>query len=205
MVKILSRSGDSLADAYDVKGSIAGIEQLNSQDVSLVHEMGATLASERFSTTIRQAVSGDINQSTVFSVTLSDLPSPYYKIQAVMVEVDTAARMTLASLTVEDPVNSREIPIWWWDSTTDIETRIRWKEDAGGIATHQFLEAGAGNRHFIPQTIAGTGQPQSTRDLVFRGQSNGFGAGTVEASILIHIEFIQVGGISSRGLPIPNW
>ena len=45
MVKILSQAGISLADLYNVEGSIAGIEQLDTRELPIVHEMSGTIFS----------------------------------------------------------------------------------------------------------------------------------------------------------------
>jgi len=204
MVKILSKSGDSLADTYDVQGSIAGIEQLVSQDVSLVHEMGNTIFSERVSTTIRRAESGDVLQSASFNIVLVDLPAVPFRILSIACFVDTAARLDQASVALNDPDAEREIPIWLWDSVVDTEVSARFQQDGGAVGTETFLRPlqpiGA-----IPCFTSGRGQPQKVPRVAFRGSTLAFGAGTVETTMLFLIGFSQIGGISSRGLPIPSW
>lgn len=203
MIKILSKSGDSLADMYDVKGSIAGIEQLNSREVSLVHEMGATLFSERFSGAIRRTSSGAIAQNLNWNNVLLDLPAGPFRIFGVAVFIDTSAAITMASIAVQDP-NGREVPIWSWDILDDVETRVRFSNDGAAVAATIFLRP-TRNMESIPHLMAGTGQPQRVPNIAFRGQMAAFGGGTAECTALIHIGLSRVAGISSRGLPIPSW
>jgi len=208
MVKILSQSGNSLADTYDVQGSVAGIEQLETRELPIVHEMGATVFSERYSTFIRSANTGAIAQSTAFNVVLNDLPGGAFRVFAIQVFIDTTARIDIASVAARDRGNDREIPIWIWDSTPDGEVRVRFVNDGAGAANVQFLQPSPANI-IIPHMMAGAGQPQFVGDLAFRGTSNAFGAGTVTATVLIHLGFSAIGGVpgntTSRGLPIPSW
>jgi len=200
MPKILSQSGITLADTYDVEGSIAGIEQLNSEDVSLVHEMGSTIFSERFSATIRRNVTGNINQSTAFEALISDFPADPTRILGIGVLSDTIARTSIASVMVQSDVASRELPIWVWDGTNEDSVR--------------FFDVTVGNKTLLrpipaftllPNMITGTFQPQRVENVILRGTTSAFGAGTLELTLLVYIAFASVGGISSQGLPIPSW
>jgi len=203
VAKILSDAGKSLADIYDVAGSVAGIEHLETHDLPIVHEMGGTVFSERFSTLLIRSPSPAIAQNLGWNVELNALPPFPFRIYGVQVFIDTTARVLLASVAVANPVNNREMPIWNWDSATDIETRIAYDDDGGGAGTTLFLQPVAAN--YIPHMMAGTGQPQETPNVFFRGVSAGFGAGTVQAVLLMHIGFSEVKGLSSYGLPIPSW
>jgi len=203
MVKVLSQAGISLADTYDVEGSIAGIEQLQSEDVQLVHEMGGTIFSERLSGTVRRRTTGAVLQSTAWDQLITDLPVVPFRIAAVAVIADVSGRTSIASIAVRDPISGREVPIWLWDTTTDLFNDIRIDDDGAGAANIQYLLPT--NRTFYPLTGIGTGQPQSVPDLAFRGSTTGFGAGDVTHTALIYIEFAAIGGISSQGLPVPGW
>jgi len=204
MVKVLSRAGVSLADTYDVEGSIAGIEQLESREVTLVHEMGSTIFSERYSGNIRNLSGGAVNQSTVWAKTIEDLPGFAFRVFGISVFVSAVDRITMASVAVRNPVSGREMPIWAWDVAVDVETRIQYSNDGAGASTTQFLTPRVLNTN-LPHMMSGNKQPQHISSLVFRGVSSGFGAGTVTAIARIHIGFGQIGGISSKGLPIPSW
>lgn len=204
MVKILSKSGDSLADTYDVEGSVAGIEQLETRELPIVHEMGATIFSERFSTFIRKFESGDILQSANFGIIIDDLPAHPFRIFGIQLFVDQPSRLQFASLAIRDAGNGREMPIFAWDSATDITINVRFSDDGAGAGLRRFLQPAASST-IVPHMIAGLGQPQHVSDLAFRGVTLGFGAGTVQTTALVHIGFSRVAGISSRGLPIPSW
>jgi len=66
MPKVLGQVGVSLADAYDIEGSIAGVDELVTRDVSLTHDMAATIFSERVSTAIRRSATAALAQNTLF-------------------------------------------------------------------------------------------------------------------------------------------
>ena len=204
MGKILSQAGNSLADVYDVEGSIAGIEHLETHDLPIVHEMGATVFSERFSTDIRRATSGALAQNTAWDVVVTNLATTPFRILGVVVFALTANRANLASVAVRDPLDGRELPIWLWDSNADVEVQARLSDDGGAVATVQMLRPGQ-ILEAIPHLTSGADQPQPVNEIAFRGLTLGFGAGTVETIMLLHNGFSQVGGISSRGLPIPSW
>jgi len=204
VVKILSKAGDSLADIYDVEGSIAGIDHLETHSLPIVHEMGGTVFSERFSTLLIRSPSAAIAQNLGFNSILGALPPHPFKIYGIQVFIDTTARILIASVAVQDPVTGRELPIWHWDSAADIETRIAFDDDGAGPLTTIFLQPAA-EAVTLPHMMAGRGQPQTTPNVAFRGVSTGFGAGTVQAVLLMHIGFTEVEGVSSRGLPLPSW
>lgn len=189
---------------YDVVGSVAGIEQLESREVQLVHEMGATIFSERVSTAIRRVTTGAIAQDIQFNVFLTDLPATPYQILGVTVFASVAARVTRASVAVRQRNTIREFPIWMWDTADDAEVSLRLVDNGAAVGTVialrpvQLLEA-------LPHFTTGSGQPQSVPDIAFRGTAASFGAGTVIVTALLHVGFSEIGGISSRGLPIPSW
>lgn len=201
MVKILSKSGDSLADMYDVVGSIAGVEQLLSEEVSLVHEMGGTLFSERLSTTIRRGVTGDIAQSTVFAVGFSDLPTVPFRLIGVQVVTEVVARVAIAAVMVQDDVALREFPVWVWDTTNS--RNVRFFQD--GAEAEVVLLTSDPAYNSLPVLMVGNRQPQSVPNIVLRGQTSAFGAGTVELTLIAYIAFAEVGGLGSRGLRVPSW
>lgn len=201
MAKILSQAGISLADLYNVEGSIAGIETLLSQDVSLVHELGNVLFSERFSTVIRRSATGDLLQSATFDIVLSDLPAVPFRILNIQAIADTAARLNHATVFQRDVGAAREIPIWAFDDTTGVEWTIRMADEAAATGL-TYLSPTAS---FTPGMGGGNNQPQSVEAISIRGLTTAFGAGDVEYIFFIMIAFAQVGGINSKGLPIPGW
>jgi len=202
MPKILSQAGISLADIYNVEGSIAGIETLETQTLPIVHEVGSTIWSERFSTTIRRGASAAIAQNLTFDVVLTDFPEGIWRILGAAVFVGAAARAGQAMLALRDPGSDREMPFFTWQSTNDRENQIRIQDDGAAIGNSFQL---MGTPLQMPVITAGTGQRQTVPDIAFRGQSLGFGAGTVTFVAVILIGFTHVGGISSVGLPVPSW
>jgi len=206
MVKILSRSGDSLADAYDVEGSIAGIDQLLSREVTLVHDMGGVLFSERLSGRINRGVSGALSQDDDFDVVFSNLveSSGIGRVIGLTVFADVVARVGNVSLNLIDPIDGRETPLFAWDSNEgSVTTRL---SDNGGAAANVdvLVPADLGGTR-PPITILGSDQPRPMDSIAFRGLANSFGAGTVNLTALILVVDPRVEGLSSRGLPIPGW
>jgi len=207
MVKILAKAGDSLADVYDVEGSIAGIDHLETHELPIVHEMGGTVFSERFSTQIFREPVVDQAQSTGWNRTVSGmatLNAPYMRILGCAVFVDVTSRVDLASISL-DSGDGEDFPIWSWDAADDIETSVRYVTGGAATATTIFLRPTRPYWGSIPHIQALAGQPQSTPSLIFRGISSAFGAGTVDCAALIHVGFPRVQGLSSRGLPVPSW
>ena len=82
MPKILAQAGISLADVYDVEGSIAGTDELLSEDVSLVHEMGGHMMSERCRSFVVTLATGDQIQNANFAATGGLIPDSPNRIHA---------------------------------------------------------------------------------------------------------------------------
>lgn len=206
MVKILGQSGRSISDAYDVDGSIVGIERLEAREVTLVHEMGATIFSERASGFIRRAATGDILQSVNWDIVISDLPAGISRILGLAVISDASTRISFCTVSVRDPASGaeRELPIFIWDTNEDVIT-VRIEENGAAAANFGMLVSAPSVGVNMPSMLIGSGQPQRVGEIAFRGATTAFGAGTVFARLLLYVAFSQVGGLSSRGLPIPSW
>lgn len=202
MVKILSRSGDSLADTYDVVGSVAGIEELESREVSLVHEMGGTLFSERFSTAVRRSANDGVLQNANFDFVVTDLPATPTRLLGLQIFSDDASRVLRVAVMVRDASNFREVPIWVFDGTNSIP--VRFVDDAGAVTLFDVLQPEP-SLTMLPIFTGGIEQPQTIDQIAVRGTATAFGAGTVDIRGVFDVAFSQVGGISSRGLPIPSW
>lgn len=206
MVKVLSKVGTSLADVYDVEGSIAGIDQLETREVQTVHDMAGTIMSERASGKIVESSSGDIAQNTAYDVVHGNedwAPTPFRVLGCVVLA--NVARITLASILLRDPVADREIPIFVWDSAFDTFASVRIVKQAAAPATSAILRPVAGNM-MMPSMGFGDSQPVTVPQIVFRGLSSGFGAGTVRIVSLVYIGYASAeGSINVRGLPIPSW
>jgi len=205
MVKILAQAGMSLADVYNVVGSVAGVEQIESREVSVVHEMGATIFSERFSGAIRRLTTGAILQSVSFDLTLADLPAGISRVLGVYVQADAATRIDRCQLSLRSVSDGREIPFFIWDAT-DSQRNIRIVENDAAVTNRVVLMPELPLIQTMPSLAIGTGQPQQVgEEIVLRGLSSAFGAGTVTLVALVYLGFSRVQGISSRGLPVPGW
>ncbi len=205
MPKVLSRSGVSLADTYDVEGSIAGIDNLETEDVQLVHEMGGTIVSERFSATIRRRSTGAIAQNITIAEVLTDLPPNMSRITGVTVinaALTSVARLTQLGVFLRDPLAGRESLIWAWNGAVSNHVVV---DDGGAAAVHEILNTEPALTLGFPTMAVGSDQRQSVGEIAMRGTTAGFGAGTIELVLLIHILFYRLGGISSFGLPMPSW
>jgi len=201
--KILSQSGISLADAYEISGSIAGVEELDPHDVKTVHEMGGTMFSERFSAAIRRRSSGAIAQSIAIDQVIDDLPSTPSRIVGVQVfTAGVAARLDHLAVLVRTELAEREIPIWIYDGTNSRPVRLQ--DDGAALQTVSLFQP-VGENLLLPNMLTGTAQPQTVTEIAIRGLTTAFGAGTLEVITIIHILFSQIAGISSTGLPIPSW
>lgn len=204
MTKILSQAGNSLADIYDVKGSIAGIDELETHDLAILHEVGATVFSERFATTFRRLASGDVAQNTDLNATITNLPGGVTRLLSLAVFSDAAVRLNDLTIVLRAPVGTvQEIPIWNFSVGNSDRARF---SDAGVDATFDLLHGNV-STVFLPNFIGGSDQtnPDMVSDIALRGRSTGFGAGTVFAVAVLHFAFPFVLGTRSRGLPIPSW
>lgn len=203
MVKILSRAGVSLADIYDVKGSIAGSDQLLAEEIHTIHEMGGTIFAERLGGNVRRGSSTALSQNTSWDVILSGFGPTIGRILGVTVVTLNATRLTNVTLSIRDPSTDREMPIFLWDTNEQFVTG-RFQDNGGAIDNYDFLENSI-NVATLPSILLGTAQPEPLQEMAFRGLTSGFGAGSVETIALMYIAFAQIEGISSFGLPIPGW
>jgi len=204
MGKVQDQTGISLADTYDVKGSVAEIEELQTRDISLVHEMGGTIFSERLSSAIRRMESGAITQSSNFDIVINDTPATPSRILSVAVYSLTSspALVSHVNVAVRHEAGGREVPIYTWDSTVDAEVLVRLQDNNTGV---QVVNLHRPAIQQIPGMLIGSDQRQQVAALTLRGRTLGFGAGTVNIVAVIQLAFSHVGGISSFGLPIPGW
>ena len=200
--KIRGRAGSSLGGNYDVPGGSIELGEIDGDAVHLVEEMGSRLFSERFSTSTRALSSTAQNQNTNFALFLGSLPDVPFRIQSVIVTVDVTSRLSRLSLALRSTRSGQEMPLFLFDGN---ETTIDMDIDGGGTAARIALDPDQ-NYNPLPVLVAGPGQPQTMANfIVMRGQTLGFGAGTVIARAQFLLSFAQVGGISSLGLPIPSW
>lgn len=203
MTKVLSKAGASLADVYDVQGSIAGINQLESDDVSLVHEMGATIFSERLGGSIVVVSTGALGQNTDWNLALSRGSTPS-RILGIGVINNVSGRVSRAQVSLAAvPPLLTDIPIFVWDSVVDIERLLNIQVEGVNVLRN-ILSPNPGHV-LLPNLMIGTGQPLVTPQLTFRGRTLGFGAGTVVIEHIVYTVAAGLGGVSSTGLPLPSW
>lgn len=207
--KILSQAGTSLADVYDIEGSIAGLEELDVRDIKGVHDLGPQIHSERLLVFNLQIDGTAVLQSVNWGIFLGSFPDSINRVLSATVIADTAARVDFCSILIEDTVNDREHLIWAWDSADDVESRVRWNPGTGAT-TETVLRPSSNIAGGLPTLIARTGGSSAMPNLVFRGRSLAFGAGTVQALALIQVArpdrgAPSAGDPSSHGLPIPSW
>lgn len=205
-VKILSQSGAGLADIYDVEGSVAGIEQLESKEVTLVHEMGAEIFSERLRTFMAVLDSTAILQSVAFNITLPQVTTAINRVLGITVMMDVAGRIDFCSLAIQDVITEEEMPIWSWDLAIDLERQVRWSNAGAAVLT--FIQAVPITPAMLPYLLTETGEARRNPAFIFRGISSAFGAGNARARCLItqaRAGPATTGPPSSRGLPCPSW
>ncbi len=203
--KILSQAGTSVADIYDIEGSVVGLESLDVGDIKGVHEMGGTIHSERLQSFIVAVGPGDILQTITWGSTAGGIPDSINRFLGLCVVVDVAARITNATVSIRDAAG-QELPIWNWDVTNDVENTILIARPGAGV-TAEFNLVGKFD-HSIE--LLTRGQTPLMPDIVFRGISETFGAGNVNPLCLFHLARPNSGAPpagepSSHGLPIPGW
>lgn len=207
MPKILSQAGDSLADSYDVAGSIAGVDDLITQDVQLLHEMGGTIFSERLTSQVLTIASGAIAQNSEFSGAFEDAADSPTRILGIQVLTSAAGRVQLASVSILRADGGQEQPIFVFDSTDDEEGLVVCSIDGASSATYGHLSPRLAS---TPILMTRMGDSNSMPGLKLRGLTEGFGGGTVQITALVLIAragpAVPVPGTpESHGLPVPSW
>lgn len=209
MAKVQALGGFSLADTYEVKGSVAVIRELVSREVPLFHEMGQVIFSERLSGDIFRVSTGAIAQNINISspVDSTAFPPAPFRVVALSVFADVTARLTQVAVMVRNPnrqiVPVREVPVWIWDGATYEPVRI---VDDGGASANVEMLVPTASLVTLPFIMVGRAQPLEVSELVMRGVTSGFGAGTVTVTLVVYFVYAdheRVGG--SVGLPIPSW
>ena len=208
--KILSQAGVSLADVYDVEGSVVGLENLDVSDIKGVHDLGPQIHSERLIVFNLIADSTALAQNVDWDVELAGFPDSINRLLSISVVVDVGARVNLCSLAIREPDTLADHLIWIWDSSDDLETNVRWSNTGGTVANILALRPITNVLGGAPTMIGRTGTTQAMPSLFFRGRTLGFGAGTVQAQCLIQVMRPDVGNPapgapSSHGLPLPSW
>jgi len=204
--KILAQTGTSLADVYRIEGSIAGLEALDVTDIKGVHDLGPQIHSERLRSFIVGFGPGASLQTVTWSATAGGIPDSVNRFLGLAVIADVAARITNAQVSIRDP-NGSEIPIWNWDITNDVANTIVVARPAAGAGAEILL---VGKFDHSIELLTRIGPTNVMPDMVFRGLTETFGAGTVNPLCLFHVARPNSGAPpagepSSHGLPIPGW
>jgi len=207
MVKILSQSGTSLADVYNVPGGVGAIDQLRTEEIILLHEMGGQIFSERLQSFPITMTTTAILQNVDFDIVAGGIPDSPNRILAIYVEVNAAGGLSFCQVGFTQPDGPVDVPLWKWDATVDGSADIR---VAQGGAPANTLELIPSQQILVPNLMTRIGPTRAMPDLVFRGRSAGFGAGTVTANAHVLITRANPGAptpatSSSHGLPLPGW
>jgi len=206
--KILAQAGTSLADTYDIEGSIAGVENLESKDVHLFDEMGGRVHSERLLQFGLIADSTAVLQTVAWDIELGGFPDSINRLLSISVIATAVARTDFCSVAIRDSESLIDHVIWAWDAAVDVEKQVRWARPT--VGNQVLLEPANPILGGAPTIIARTGASSTMPSLFFRGQSLTFGAGTIQVKALINIARPDPGAPppgapSSHGLPIPGW
>jgi len=204
--KVLGNAGKSLADIYDVDGSIVEIEELDSAQVKVVHELGGPIFAERIEGHILTASTAAIDQSLNFAATISGLAKvPMMRVLGVMVSVDTTARIANCAVSLRGQAQAgalaQEIPIWVWDGTNTDAVR-HFIDDVLADALVLRPEAVYSNQ---PNIMIGFPQPVRVNSIACRGSTSAFGAGDVTITLMAYLAFPAAPALEGGGLPIPSW
>lgn len=202
MGKILSQSGVSLSDLYDIQGSIAGVDQLLSEEVNLVHDMGETMFSERLVANVRVVSAGALAQNITWNVAL-DFGAHISRILGVALFGSVAGRIANAAALISDfAPGQTDCPILAWDSNmTEVVVEIVF----GGFTGPRILLQPV-TPAVLPNIVIGIDYSRPAPLISFRGRTSAFGAGSVEPLMALYSLGTQVDGISSnKGLPVPSW
>lgn len=199
---VQSQAGESITDVYDVRGGQAPIERILTSEVQATHDMAGTIFSERFSMFVRNRTFVTA-QSLDFVSIIDDLPLGFSRVLGVVVgSLDPlATSFVRCAVSIEDPVSSRGMPFWVWKATDSIAVRML-VESSEQELNVMIPEPGLTQ---MPQIVCGNDQPQNTPNIAIRGSTAAFGAGTVRIQLQLLMAFADIGGISSRGLPVPSW
>lgn len=201
--RVQAQAGASVADVYDVVGSVAGVDELELRAIQGVHEMGSTIFSERLGMATNRSAAAGLAQDTNFDVEIAPLssPLPYGRILSVVV-FGNAARLSHSCVCIRDEESERDIPIWSFDVAVDGVISVRLEDNGAGAANRTQFRGGM---TYLPNLLVGPTQFDRLDRVAWRGRTTGFGAGTVNLIMVFQIAFPLLRGVSSRGLPIPSW
>ena len=209
MSRILSQSGKSLASTYEIDGSQIGVDELLSQDVSLLHEMGGTIFSERLRSQVITLATGSIGQNSEFEATFEfdDLVDSPVRILGCQVVANAVTRVQLAQVSIQGVGSSGEFPFYIYDYDDAPAGLVILSIQGAAVDTYIQLSP---RQIQVPTLITRKGDEGTMPGFVLRGLTTGFGGGTVQCTALINIcragQATPVAGDpKSHGLPLPSW
>jgi len=208
--KVLGNAGKTLADIYDVDGSIVDIEELDSASVKTVHEMGGTIFAERIEGHILTASTGDIAQTLGFKATISGLAKvPTMRLLGIFVTVDVTSRLLTCSVSIRGQAQAgglaQEFPIWVWDPSTDGSTETVVRHFLDDTVVNSIALRALPEFTFLPNMLIGFPQPVRANSIAVNGITATFGAGTVDITLMAYMIFPAAPALEGGGLPIPSW
>jgi len=210
-VYILGRPGFSLADVYEIEGSSVGVDDLQTKEVHLVHELGGQIVGERLRTFLHHFESADNLQSVAFDVADGQLNDVPCRILGLCVTTDTIARLTGVQVSLESADNAfGEFPLFVWSTGNDTETAFRYSQPGASPSTEGYLSVTDANQMQAHPTLAARGEDDLMGNLVMRGDTAAFGAGTVKIHVMALIARCEripsaPGDPKNFGLPFPSW
>jgi len=207
--KILAQTGTSLADVYDIEGSIVGVDELEAHEVNVVHDLGPQIQSERLRSFIEVIDGGVVAQNITWGVALLPFPDCVNRIVTISVVSDVDSRILNCSVALKEGSSAIEYPLWVWDQTDDETSPYIW-DDGSGSAVFNMMRPIHNLPGGVPCIATRGGDASDMPNLIFRGTSTGFGAGDVRARAIIQVirptsRVPAAGEPSSHGLPFPSW
>jgi len=204
--KVLGDAGRTLADVYDIDGSIVKIGELDSESVKTVHEMGSTIFAERIEGHILTASTAALAQNVGITASIAGLPKvPTMRLLALMVTVDTTSRVLTCNVSIRGQAQAgglaQQMPIWVWDGSN--EDTVRFFID--DVTTNALALRAQPEYTFLPNMLIGFPQPVRANSLHLGGFTSGFGAGDVTLTLTAYLALAASPSLGSGGLPIPSW
>jgi len=204
--RILSKAGESLADVYDVEGSVIQVADLVTGELPIVHDMASTVMSERMHMTQLTATSGAVPQSANFGAQIANWVDVPTRIMSIAVIGDTASRLSHITITQRDD-GGAEHPLLVWDSAQDVER----------ICRIDLLGVGVSNNIIYAPSIPVSqvlmvrdGETSQMGTFIMNGTTTAFGAGSLEVLMCVLVarptrDTPAAGDAKSWGLPLPSW
>jgi len=204
MSRVLGQGGISLADTYDVDGSQVVVDELlAAEGVHLQENMGNRMWSERAVQFFLELSNGDVLQSVAWDIESTLGPNVIQRILNIQV-IAESDRVERCGISLQDTNSEREIPLWAWETATDVSLPFRWSHDGAAAGEFILLQP---RYNYLPNMMFPHGARSLIPRFVFRGIATAFGAGNIEVFALIQLARAEPTDRenSSYGLPVPGW